>query len=134
MDQFLSIYQCGFRKGLNAQRCLPAMLEKWKKAVDTKTAFGASLTDLSKPFNCLPHDLIITKLNAYGFSLPALNLIQNYLAKREQKTKINDSYSPLSDTLFGVPQSSILGPLLFINLHSEKIVSEITTKITIVHL
>ena len=91
MDQFLSKYQCGFRKGFNAQHCLLAMLEKWKKAVDTKKVFGALLTDLSKAFDCLPHDLIIAKLNAYGFSLPALNLIQNYLANRKQKTKINDS-------------------------------------------
>ena len=88
------------------------MLEKWKKAVDTKKVFGALLTDLSKAFDCLPHDLIIAKLNAYGFSLPALNLIQNYLANRKQRTKINDSYSPWSDILFGVPQGSILGPLL----------------------
>ena len=109
----LSKYQCGFWKGFNAQHCLLAMLEKWKKAVDTKKVFGALLTDLSKAFDCLPHDLIIAKLNAYGFSLPALNLIQNYLANRKQRTKINDSYSPWSDILFGVPQGSILGPLLF---------------------
>ena len=89
------------------------MLEKWKKVVDTKNVFGALLTDLSKAFDCLPHDLIIAKLNAYGFSLPALNLIQNYLAKRKQRTEINDSYSPWSNILFGVSQGSILGPLLF---------------------
>ena len=88
------------------------MLEKWKKAVDTKKVFGAFLTDLSKAFDCLPHDLIIAKLSAYGYSLPALNLIQNYLANGKQRTKINDSYSPWSDILFGVPQGSILGPLL----------------------
>ena len=113
MDQFLSKYQCGFRKGFNAQHCLLAMLEKWKKTIDTKNIFGALLTDLPKAFDCLPHDLIIAKLNAYGFSLPELNLIQNYLANRKQRTKINDFYSPWSDILFGVPQVSILGPLLF---------------------
>ena len=113
MDQFLSKYQCGFRKGFNAQHCLLAMLEKWKKAVDTKKVFGALLTDLSKAFDCLPHYLIIAKLNAYAFSLLALNLIQNYSAKRKQRTKINDSDSPWNDILFGVPKGSILGPLLF---------------------
>ena len=71
MDQFLSKYKCGFRKGFNAQHCLLAMLEKWKKAVDTKKGFGALLTNLSKAFDCLPHDLIIAKLNACGFSFPA---------------------------------------------------------------
>ena len=113
MDQFLSKYQCGFRKGFNVQHCLLAMLEKWKKAVDTKNVFGALLTDLSKAFDCFSRDLIIAKLNAYGFRLPALNLIQNYLANRKQRTKINDSYSPRSNILFGVPQGSILEPHLF---------------------
>ena len=108
MDQFLSKYQCGFRKGFNAQHCFLAMLETWKKAVDNRKVFGALLTDLSKAFNCLPHDLIIAKRNAYGFSLPALNLIQNYLANRKQRTKINYSYSPWSDILLGVPQGFIL--------------------------
>ena len=61
----------------------------------------------------MPHYLIIAKLNAYGFSLLALNLIQNYSAKRKQRTKINDSDSPWNDILFGVPKGSILGPLLF---------------------
>ena len=69
MDQF----QCGFRKGFNAQHCLLAMLEKWKKVVDTKKVLGALLADLSKAFDCLPDDLIIAKLSAYGFRLPVLN-------------------------------------------------------------
>ena len=55
------------------------MLENWKKAIDTKKAFGALLTDLSKAFDCLPHLCIIAKLDAYVFiGLPALNLILNY--------------------------------------------------------
>ena len=56
MDKFLSKYQCGFEKGYNAQHCLLAMTEKWKKAVDNENVFGALLTDLSKAFGCLPHD------------------------------------------------------------------------------
>ena len=113
MDKFLSKYQCGFRKGYNAQHCLLAMIEKWKKAVDNGNVFGALLTDLSKAFDCLPHDLIIAKLNSYGFNLTVLNLIHNYLTKRKQRTKINQSYSSWEDILFGVPQGSILGPILF---------------------
>ena len=93
MDKFLSKYQCGFRKGYNAQHCLLAMIEKWKKAVDNGNVFGVLLTDLSKAFDFLPHDLIITKLNSYGFNLTALNHIHNYLTKRKQRTKINHLYS-----------------------------------------
>ena len=65
------------------------MLEKWKSAVDIKRTFGALLTDLSKALDCLSHDLLLAKLNAYGFSLPALRLVQSYLLNRKQRTKIN---------------------------------------------
>ena len=82
-EPILSKFQCGFRKGYSAQHCLLAMLEKWKSAVDNKRNFGALLTDLSKAFDCLPHDLLLAKLNAYGFSLPALRLVQSYLSNRK---------------------------------------------------
>ena len=110
---FLSKYQCGFRKGFSAQHCLMALLEKWKTCVNQKQICGALLTDLSKAFDCLPHGLIIAKLNAYGFSLSALRLIHDYLSNRKQRTKINLTYSSWEEILFGVPQGSILGPLLF---------------------
>ena len=113
MDKLLSKYQCWFRKGYNAQHCLLAMIERWKKAVDNGNVFGALLTDLSKAFVCLPHNLIIAKLNSYGFNLAALNLIHNYLTKRKQRNKISHSYSSWEDILFGVPQGSILCPILF---------------------
>ena len=48
-----------FRKGFSAQNCLVLMLEKWKSAIDNKKSFGAPLTNLSKAFNCLAHDLLI---------------------------------------------------------------------------
>ena len=75
--------------------------------------FGALPTDLSKVFDCLDHDLLIVKLNAYGFSLPALRFIHDYLSNRKQRKRINYSYSTLMEIVFGVPQGSILGPLLF---------------------
>ena len=117
MSDYLGIFfrkfQCGFRQGISTQHCLLVMIEKWKKFVDKGKTFGALLTDLSKAFDCLPHDLIIAKLNAYGFSLSASELMHNYLSHRKQRTKINSSYSSWEEILFGVPQGSILGPLLF---------------------
>ena len=74
---------------------------------------GALLTDLSKAFDCLNHDLLIAKLNAYDFSLHALRLIHKYLLNRKQRTRINNSYNTWMEVVFGVPQGSILGPLLF---------------------
>ena len=61
----------------------------------------------------VPHELIIAKLYAYGVDMPSLKLINSYLCKGRQRIKINDVYSSWSEIHFGVPQVSILGPLLF---------------------
>ena len=113
MDPYFSKFQCGFRKGYSTQQCLIAFIGKWKSAIDQGKSFGAVLTDLSKAFDCLPHELLIAKLHAYGFSLSALRLVNSYLSNRKQRTKINESFSSWEEILFGVPQGSILGPLLF---------------------
>ena len=72
-----------FRKGYNSQHCIVAMIEKWKKSLTSKGTFGALLTDLSKAFNCMPHELMIAKLDAYGFDLKYLILVFSYLHKRK---------------------------------------------------
>ena len=64
-------------------------------------------------FDCLNHELLIAKLNAYEFSLTVLKLVHNCLSNRKQWTKINSTYSSLLEIIFGVPQGSIPGPLLF---------------------
>ena len=69
LDFLLSKYQCWFPRGYKAHRCLISLIEKWKKSVDNGGAFGALLTDLSKAFDCLPHELLIAKLDAYGFDM-----------------------------------------------------------------
>ena len=92
-ENFLSSQQCGSRKGYSTQHCLLNLLEKWKNCVDKGKVSGALLTDLSKPFDCLDHELLIAKLNAYRFNLPVLRLIHDYLSNRKQRTKIDDNYS-----------------------------------------
>ena len=84
-DFLLSKYQSGFRRGYNAQHCLISLIEKWKKSVDNGGAFGALLTDLLKAFNRLPHELLIAKLDAYGFDKSSLKLIHSYLSNRKKK-------------------------------------------------
>ena len=74
---------------------------------------AALLTDLSKAFDYIVHDFFIAKLEAYGFSYEHLKVMYNYLIDRKHRTKVNNSFSDFIDSLLGVPQNSILGPLLF---------------------
>ena len=113
IEKYLSPYLCGFRKGFGTQHCLAVMIEQWRKAIDLKEYAGGVLTDLSKAFDCLNHDLLIAKLAAYVFDEKSLHFIYSYLSKRKQKTRVNNSFSTEGILTTGVPQGSILGPLLF---------------------
>ena len=84
------------------------MLEKWKSALDKGKSFGVLLTDLSKAFD----ELFFLRSSACKTSC-LLRLIHSYLANRRQRTKVNMSYSSWEEIAFGLPQGSILGPLLF---------------------
>ena len=104
---------CGFRRAHRTQHCLLYMLEKLRTARDMVLTTGILLTDLTKAFDCISHEFLIAKLNAYGFSKNALDLVYDYLSGRKQRTKVNESFSTWLEIIFGVPHGSILGPLLF---------------------
>ena len=112
-DPILFKCQFGFRREYSAQKCLLIMIEKWRASLDQNGTCAAVLADLSKAFDCLPHGLLIAKLHAYGCDLPSLKLLNYYLCNRHQRVKMNNFYSSWADILFGVPQGSILGPILF---------------------
>ena len=85
--------KCDFHRGFNAQQCLLVMLEKFSKELDKAGHYAAILTDLSKWFDCISHDLISPKLHTYGFDIPSLKLMNSYLTIRLQRIKLNNSYS-----------------------------------------
>ena len=69
--------------------------------------------DLGKAFDTINHELLLVKLHAYGFSEQALLILSSYLSNRKQRVKINNTFSSWTDLIQGVPQGSVLGPLLF---------------------
>ena len=75
--------------------------------------FKNFLMDLSKVYDCLPHDLFIARLDAYGVSIDSLKLIYSYLTDRKQRVKEGISFSTWKSLSEGVPQGSVLGSLLF---------------------
>jgi hypothetical protein len=112
-DKIFNNFLCAFRKGHGCQTTLLRLLEDWKYALDKNEYVAAILMDLSKAFDCLPHDILLAKLHAYGLSEKAVSLLKSYLTDRKQQIKIGNVVSKWDGIKKGVPQGSILGPLLF---------------------
>ena len=109
---------CAFRKRYSCQSLLVKMVDEWKVALDKGCITGAVFMDLSKAFDCLPHGLLIAKCHAYGLTVPVCELLTDYLSQRKQRVNIGSVRRSWADLHKGVPQGSILGPLLihiFIN-------------------
>ena len=109
LDKYFSPFISAYRKSYSTQQVLIRLLEEWREKLDKNFIVGAVLMNLSKAFNCIPHDLIIAKLAAYGFKRETLRLIYSYLKGRKLCVKINNTYSDYNEIISGVPQGSILG-------------------------
>ena len=107
--RYFSPFIAAFRKQHSAKHILILVVEVWREQFDNNY-IGAISIGLSKAFHSLPHDLNIAKLAAYGLDNTALKLIFSYLMNGKQCVRINNTYS---DFILGVPQGSIVSPLLF---------------------
>ena len=94
-----SKFLCGFRKGFSTQVPLTKLLQKWQQSLDRKEIIGTVLIDLSKAYDCIQHDLLLAKLEAYGFSKRALKFIHSYLKKRKHRVKIGSTFSKWLDVM-----------------------------------
>ena len=112
-NHFENPYLSAFRKGFSCQSVLLAITEEWRRALDRNDYVASILMDLSKAFDCLSPRLIKDKLIAYGLSNDAVDLIDDYLSNRKQCVKIGEKCSSFLNIIKGVPQGSILGPLIF---------------------
>ena len=113
MNDHFSPFVAAYRENYNTQHVLIRLLEELRLYLDNNYFVGAVMTDLSKAFDCIPHDLLIAKLEAYGFDNYTIRYVYSYLKNRKQCVRINKTYRDLLDIISGVPQGFIVSPILF---------------------
>lgn len=107
-------HQYGFRKGYSMDLALVTILQTINASWESKLVPLALVMDLSKAFDTLNHEILLQKLGSYGVRGPAFRRIQTYLTNRLRVTKIGHTLSDSRNIICGVPQGSVLGPLLFL--------------------
>ena len=117
IDEYMSCYfndmLGAYRKGHGCNHVLTFAVDTWKRALDKSECIATLFMDLSRAFDSIPHDLLIAKLMAYGFSNNACYFMSSYMKDRQQRVKLKHFRSSWLKTKKGIPQGSCLGPLLF---------------------
>ena len=106
--------QYGFRKKKSTSDAVNELLNKIYNAINRKEHLGAVFLDLSKAFDTVSHDVLLSKLEHYGIRGTPLKLLESYLSNRHQFVTVNGHKSETKEISIGVPQGSVLGPLLFL--------------------
>jgi hypothetical protein len=115
--------QHGFRSGYSCETAYQSILYHWKKLINDKSIIIAIFIDFTKAFDLVKQKLLSRKLFHYSFSNNAMKLMGNYFNSRIQITKVNNTLSNAMPIEIGVPQGSILGPLLFLIFINDKSLS-----------
>ncbi len=113
LETIFSIYLSAYRKLFGCHSVLIHTTETWKKALDNKQYVGVIMSDLSKAFDCLPHNLLLEKLKCYRFSANSVSLISSYLSNWLQRVKQGHTVSSWAPLSKGIPQGSVIGPQCF---------------------
>ena len=112
--QLLNQKQSGFRSGHSTESALLHMTDTWLQAINDGNIVGCVLVDFRKAFDLVDHKLLLQKLKQYKINKLSLSWFESYLSHRTQQVNINTNQSKTGSVLYGVPQGSILGPLLFL--------------------